>query len=76
VRKAEAGEAIELTRRGAPVAVLMGRRQYSRLTSKHRRFLRAYERFARDVDLAALDINPDEVFSGVRDQTGGRSVDL
>jgi len=34
VRAAESGKAVELTRRGKPVAVLIGRRQYERLTLK------------------------------------------
>lgn len=76
VREAESGEAVELTRRGEPVAVLIGRKQYARLTSKHRRFVEAYEKFASDFDLAALAIDPDDVFSGARDETRGREVDL
>ena len=76
VKKAESGEAVELTRRGEPVAVLIGCRQYVRLTSKHRRFTEAYQKFARDFDLAALAIDPDEVYSGVRDETRGREVSL
>ena len=76
VKEAEAGEVVELTRRGEAVAVLIGRKQYARLTSKHRRFVEAYEKFARDFDLAALGIDPDEVFSGVRDETRGREVRL
>ena len=76
VREAESGEAVELTRRGEPVAVLIGRKQYARLTSKHRRFIEAYEKFAREFDLAALAIDPDEVFSDARDETRGREVNL
>ena len=76
VREAESGEAVELTRRGEPVAVLIGRKQYMRLTSKHRRFVEAYEKFAREFDLPALGIDPDEVFSGARDETRGREVKL
>ena len=76
VREAESGEAVELTRRGEPVAVLIGSRQYRRLTSKRPRFVETYEKFAKDFDLAALDINPDEVFAGAGDQTRGREVDL
>ena len=76
VRKAESGEEVELTRRGEPVAVLIGRKQYARLTLKRRRFVEAYEKFARDFDLAALGIDPNEVFSGARDETRGREVSL
>lgn len=76
VREAESGTAVELTRRGEPVAVLIGRRQYAGLTSKHRRFFEAYQRFMREFDLADLSLDPDELFSGVRDETRGREVGL
>ncbi len=76
VREAESGKAVELTRRGQPVAVLVGRRQYTRLTSKLRRFLEAYERFTREFDLVELAIEPDEIFSRAREETRGREVNL
>ena len=76
VREVESGRAVELTRRGEPVAVLLGRRQYVRLTSRYRRFSEAYGNFTRDIKLDKLAIDPDEVFGGVRDETRGREVDL
>ena len=76
VRAAESGKAVELTRRGEPVAVLIGRRQYERLTMKHRRFSEAYEDFTREIDLDELAIDPHELFAGARDQSHGRQVDL
>lgn len=72
VREAEAGKAVELTRRGEAVAVLIGRQQYERLVERSRRFSDAWDAFARDVDLEHLEIDPDEVFAGVRDRTSGR----
>ncbi len=76
VREAESGKAVELTRRGEPVAVLIGRRQYERLTSKYRSFSEAYRDFSGEFDLAELDIDPDELFAGARDDSHGREVDL
>ena len=76
VREAERGKAVELTRRGEAVAVLIGRRQYERLVGHHRSFFDAYEEFRRDIDLADLAINPDELFAGTRDDTRGRDVHL
>jgi len=76
VRAAEAGKAVELTRRGEPVAVLIGRRQYERLTLQYRRFSEAYGDFRRQFDLEELDIDPDRLFAGARDDTHGREVDL
>jgi len=76
VRAAESGKAVELTRRGEPVAVLIGRRQYERLTLKFRGFSETYEEFTREIDLGELAINPDELFAGGRDGSHGREVDL
>ena len=76
VREAERGKAVELTRRGEAVAVLVGRRQYERLVGHHRSFFDAYEAFKKDVDLAELEIDPDELFAGTRDGTRGRDVHL
>ena len=76
VREAESGKAVELTRRGEPVAVLIGRQEYVRLASRYRRFSEAYADFTRDINLKDLAINPNEVFAGARDEARGREVDL
>jgi prevent-host-death family protein len=76
VRQAESGETIELTRRGESVAVLIGRRQYERLASRSRRFSEAWNEFIRDVELSELAIDPDEIFSDLRDMRPGREVGL
>jgi prevent-host-death family protein len=74
VKAAESGKTVELTRRGEPVAVLIGRRQFLRLTSKRARFTDAYERFAKAFDLASLALDPDEIFRAARDEIRGREV--
>lgn len=76
IREAEAGEAIELTRRGESVAILLGLRQYERLTAGTRRFSEAWRQFADTHDLAELEIDPDEVFAETRDRIAGRDVKL
>ena len=76
VREAESGKAVELTRRGEPVAVLIGRRQYERLTMRYRGFSEAYREFKREVDLDELGIDPDELFAGIRDDIQSREVNL
>ena len=76
VREAESGKTVEFTRRGEPVAVLIGRLQYERLTLKFRRFSEAYGEFTREIDLEELAIDPDELFAGVRDDTHGREINL
>lgn len=76
VREAENGKAVELTRRGEPVAVLLGRPAFERLTSGRRSFGDAYREFARSVDLAGLALDPHELFADVREATTGREVRL
>ena len=76
VREAESGQPVELTRRGERVAVLIGRRQYDELAAKPRRFSEAWDEFTREIELTALDIDPDELFTGVRDARPGRNVGL
>ena len=76
VREAESGKAVELTRHGEAVAVLIGRRQYERLTGRYRSFTDAYDNFTRAVDLIALELDPDELFDGTREKTHGRDVRL
>ena len=76
VRRAEAGNEVELTRRGRAVAVLVGRGNYERLVSGHRSFWLVYQAFRREVDLAELAIDPAAVFAAARDRSPGRSVPL
>ena len=76
VREAESGREVELTRRGKPVAVLMGRRSYEHLVSGSRSFSEAYRAFAKEHDLPSLAIDPSEVFGGARDASPGREVSL
>jgi antitoxin Phd len=72
VHEVESGTHVELTRRGKPVAVLMGFEEYGRLAQGRRDFWKAYEEFRREFDLAELDIDPDAVFGGVREASPGR----
>ena len=76
VREAEAGKAVELTRRGEPVAVLVGRREYDRLTAPARTFREAWEDFSRTADLKHANIDPEEIFGDVRDEAPGRDTRL
>lgn len=73
VRKAERGQAVELTRRGEWVAVLVGRRHYEQLASPRPSFEQTYRVFSTTVDLSELALDPEEIFGGVRDQSPGRT---
>ena len=76
VRGAEQGKAVELTRRGEPVAVLVGHRMFARLAAGRRGFADAYREFIQEVDLSEVGLDPDALFEGVRTSTPGRDVRL
>ena len=76
VRNAENGASIELTRRGKPVAVLIGQREFARLISGGTRFSEAWRRFVEEVDLAELTLDPEELFLETRPKDAGRDVNL
>jgi antitoxin Phd len=66
---------VELTRRGKPIAVLLSLREFFKLKTNDTNFWKSYSDFRSRHDLAALNIKP-ECWSGVRDQTPGREVNL
>ncbi len=76
VHEAEKGMTVELTRRGEPVAVLIGLQRFERLTSNRGSFVTAYRDFTNERDLTELAIDPDELFAGTRAETAGRDVRL
>ena len=67
---------MEITRRGEPVAVLIGHRDFERLTTGRRGFSEAYREFADAVDLRELELDPDELFGDLREEATGREVRL
>ena len=73
VHEVEGASAVELTRRGEPVAILLSIEEYRRLVSKESNFWEAYTSFRDAVDLAQLQIEP-AIFEGVRDSSPGREV--
>ena len=56
--------------------MLISRRRFEKLASHHSGFAEAYRMFAENVDLAKLDLDPDQLFSGARTDTQGRDVNL
>jgi antitoxin Phd len=72
VHDVEGGARVELTRRGQPVAVVLGIEDYQRLAEGRRDFWEAYEDFRREFDLVELGADPDEIFAGTRDPSPGR----
>ena len=76
VREAENGRAVRITRRGKPVAALIGHGEFERLEPGPRDFAEAYEKFLKSYPLEDLDVDPDEVFRDSRDESAGRDVSL
>ena len=76
IREAENGKEVELTRRGEPVAMLISHQAFKYLTSIRRGFVAAYRDFTTNIDVSNLELNPDELFGDVREETGGRYIRL
>jgi prevent-host-death family protein len=66
IRKAEKGDAIALTRRGAPVAVLVSNDTCTKLTTRKTDLGLALDEFRRDFDL--VELNVEEIYRDVRDR--------
>ena len=75
IHKVEQDTAVELTRRGKPVAIIMSIQQYQQLQAKRTGFWQAFNSFRSKYDLHQLDIQP-ETFAELRDGTPGREVAL
>ncbi len=71
VHEAETGTTVELTRRGKPVAMLVARDEYERLTQGKTGFWTAYQEFRRRYPAPPAD-GPEEPLPGVRDPSPGR----
>ena len=70
------GKTVELTLDGEPVAVLLSHRNFEELTSVRDSFADAYWQFAETYKLHELAIDPDDLFSGVRDPSPGRVASI
>ncbi len=75
VDRAEAGQQIELTRRGRPVAVVVSLREFERLRGDRPPFADAYKDFLEKYSLAEVGLDEDFVET-VRDRGLGRKVSL
>ena len=73
IRKVEQGTAVELTRHGKPVAVLISMAEYQKLNGEKSSFWDALSQFRNSIDLQQADIQP-EIFENLRDSSHGREV--
>jgi prevent-host-death family protein len=76
VHDLESIDSVEITRRGEPVAILLSKSHYDRLTACKTGFWEAYTQFIKEVNLVDLKIDPDDVFGNIRDQSAGREIKL
>jgi antitoxin Phd len=72
VHEAEAGQAVELTRRGKPVAVVVSINDYAQLSGKAPRLTGRVAEFRAKY----LDEDLGDVFDGLRDRAAGRHVEI
>lgn len=71
----EAGQTVELTRRGRPVAVVVSVQELARLRTGRRDFRTAYREFLDRFDLAEVGVD-EGYFEEARDSAEGRDVEL
>ncbi|SRR5690606_35696297 len=75
VDQVEAGQEIELTRRGKPVAVVLSLRELERLRGERTSFGEAYGRFLQAHPLREVGLE-EGYFDSARDRGHGRKVSL
>jgi antitoxin Phd len=75
VHELEEQPLIELTRRGEPVAMLVGIEAYRRLQPAGAGFWQAYERFRSEIAAESL-VEPLNIFDSVRERSPGREPAL
>jgi prevent-host-death family protein len=75
IKSAQRGRAVEITRRGKPVAVLLAAADYMALTGQRPSFVQAVHEIRDRLGVEALGIGDDE-FEGLRDESSGREVSL
>ncbi len=72
VHQAEEGPAIELTRRGRPVAMVISIAAYERLIGEFQAPWDSVAQVRKEYDFKSLDIDPDEVFDVPKDPSPGK----
>ena len=75
IRSAERGKAIEITRHGEPVAVLLSAAEYLALTRERPRFAEVLDDVRERLGVERLGID-DKEFEALRDEAPGRKVTL
>lgn len=71
VREVERGGAVEIARRGTPVAVMLSVREYERLTGAKGGYWEAVQKWRQETDLEGMDEVIDAILAS-RDRSPGR----
>jgi cellobiose PTS system EIIB component len=66
IQEVEQGQPIEITQEGKQIAVIISTAEYERLKNKTLSFWESIERFREEYNIEEAEINPDEIFAGVR----------
>lgn len=75
IKWAEHGTAIEITRQGEPVAVLLSASDYAAMTKKRASISEAVRQIRNRLDIEDLGIG-DKDFEDLRDESRGRDITL
>lgn len=75
IHSVETGPAVQITRRGKPVAMLVSLKEYERLSRRQNNFYDAMMGFRQSLEEDGVEITGEE-FEGLRDKTVGRDVEL
>lgn len=74
IQEVEQGEQIEITQQGKQIAVIISTQEYNKLLNNKQSFWESVERFRKEYNVEAAEIDPDEIFALVRDKSSGREV--
>jgi antitoxin Phd len=75
IQGVETGPAVQITRRGKPVAMLVSLKEYERLSRRQNNFYDAMMAFRQSLEEDGVEMTGEE-FEGLRDKTIGRDVEL
>ena len=73
IKRAQRGDAIEITRHGESVAVILSAAEYLALSGERPSFIQAANEVRERLDVESLEIE-DDIFEGLRDDASGREV--
>lgn len=76
INQAEVGEPVKITRQGKPIAIILSVQEYDQITKAKPSLRDVVKKLRHRIETEGIDLDPDEVFSDVRDQSPGRAVDI